>query len=334
MCLLDLETSTRPHMVANITVSDSKILCIAAVPSPVEAARSRGPDSEEQEGSGMTSLLMESEVEDQAIPIKDLCVQNDENSIPIEGQEIPNGDNGGHVERGDVLMTELRGVPEDKEESLELCGSDSAHPAPGHESRPHSRQGSATPSFSSECSSDITGLSISRTPSMASNHSDRQSSPDKSVRSEVTRRVSHIAGMVSEVLDAIPAFGSRDKLPAAREKNGFHRVRSNSVPDLTKMAVLNCPDLPPDAYRTSQDRVTTSLSPSHHIDTKFWSPLTLRPSASGQKAVNKPPGGSSMWLGTEGGKILVYSAGSNLRSRNNRHTVQLPAPVHCIRYAC
>jgi hypothetical protein len=111
---------------------------------------------------------------------------------------------------------------------------------------------------------------------------------------------------------------------------GFRRVRSNSAPSF------------PDPQTIAQEVARTN-HPSPLVSTasvkgrapkrsestsRLWSPLSLLHSD-----LDTEGGGRDhcMWLGTESGRILIYSAGSNLRSRSNRDTITLPAPVHCIR---
>ena len=278
-------------MVANITVSDSQILCIAAVPTWDECTE----HGAEEDRSLTTSLSLESEVEERDDP------------------------------------TETRDIPLDNcTEGLE-SGQDAANPgleSNATQSMPRGLRGSLVASFSSDSSSEVTGASISRTPSLSSTRSEPRQDP-----SDVD--TVDTVGVVSDVLDPVPGasrgqFGGRSEaIGGSRKKNGFHRVRSNSAPDLLKVLPRNSPM---DVFR-GEERGATSLSPPPPADSKFWSPLTLRPPPLDRDKKGPPESrGTSMWLGTEGGQILVYSPGSSLRSRSNRCTIQLPAAIHCIRY--
>ena len=181
---------------------------------------------------------------------------------------------------------------------------------------------------SSDSSSEISRLSISRTPSMTSTRSEPRSTPNE------IDGATDIVGGASGMLDTIPAgggFSTEEDIRSSR-KNGFRRVRSNSAPDLLKAAAsLNPSVSPSEAFPMGKERAVTSLSPPAS-GSKFWSPLTLRPPQSSAKEEEKESvEGNSMWLGTEGGQILIYSPGSNLRSRSSRTLLQLPSAVHCIR---
>lgn len=135
------------------------------------------------------------------------------------------------------------------------------------------------------------------------------------------------------VEDSLNAMSKKQKeeptQQALKSGHGFRRVRSNSAPSF------------PDPQTIAQE--VTRKHPSPLINSasrqgrppkrsestsRLWSPLSLLHSD-----LNVEGGGRDhcMWLGTEDGKILIYSAGSNLRSRSNREMITLPAPVHCIR---
>lgn len=116
-----------------------------------------------------------------------------------------------------------------------------------------------------------------------------------------------------------------ESMPTA--KSNFHRVRSNSAPSF------------PDPQTIAQEIAKKNPSPlinssggqgpkRSESTSRLWSPLSLI-----QSDLDVEGGGRDhcMWLGTEGGQILIYSAGSNLRSRSSRDCVELPAPVHCVR---
>lgn len=207
---------------------------------------------------------------------------------------------------------------------------DSSHPLIGlreSDSISLSPRGSTGVS-SSDSSSEISRLSISRTPSMTSTRSEPRGAPNE------TDGATDIVGGASGMLDTLPAgggFGAEEDVHNSR-KNGFRRVRSNSAPDLLKAAAgLNPAVSPSETFPGGKERAATSLSPPAS-GSKFWSPLTLRPPHSSAKEEEKERvEGHSMWLGTEGGQILIYSPGSNLRSRSSRTLLQLPSAVHCIR---
>lgn len=284
MCLLDLQTSTRPHIVANITVSNSKILCISAI--PMDGTSDCG---ENNPGRDVIPLSQESEVEqpDSQIVNRDFPVDILSGGLE-SGQEVP---------------------------PHELANK-------GTQSLPQGLRGSLVASFSSDSSSETT--TISRTPSMSSTRSEPRTEPSDG-------KTPSVVGMVSDMLDSVSRTlgfrGHEDTLGGPRKKNGFHRVCSNSAPDLLK--VVSGPS-PSDDLMREEERGATSLSPPPPAESKFW-PLCPPPQDEDKKEEHGPPEGISMWLGTEGGQILVYSPGSSLRSRNNR-TIHLPAAVHCIRY--
>lgn len=270
MCLLDLNSSTRPHMVSNITVSDSTILCITAVPL-----------SDETDGAA-----------DDPVGIRDVPLDN-----VAEG--LKSGQDTGHTKLGNKTT----------------------------QSMPRDLRGSLMTSFSSDSSS--TG-SISRSPSLSSTRSEP--------RTDAPSPADPLPDVVGvDMLDSVGSRGSGfrghdETTIRSPRRNGFHRVCSNSAPDLLKVISESSPM--EEGYRGEGGRGATSLSPPPPVDPKFWSPLTLRPPQVQQREGGRgspTAGGVSMWLGTESGTILVYSHGSDLRSRNNRHTLQLHSAVHCIR---
>lgn len=116
---------------------------------------------------------------------------------------------------------------------------------------------------------------------------------------------------------------------ALKSGHGFRRVRSNSVPSFPDTQTIA-----QEVARKHPSPLINSSSRQGHPPKRsestsgLWSPLSLLHSD-----LDVEGGGRDhcMWLGTEDGKILIYSAGSNLRSRSNRETITLPAPVHCIR---
>ncbi|CAI8041530.1 Rho guanine nucleotide exchange factor 17 [Geodia barretti] len=273
VCLLDLETSTRPHMVANITVSDSKILCISAIPVQ---------DSDNDRPSTALSLESDGLSTNLDVPLED---GSDNLDVPLEDRTVP------------VVSPELVGKVT--------------------QSMPRDIRGSLITSFSSDSSS--TTPSLSRSPSLTSTRSDPRTDPTDDVIPIDPAPIHQIA------------FGGHED-GSPRKRNGFHRVCSNSAPDLLKVVAA---DVSPteEGFRRRGERGATSLSPPPPIDPKYWkmrSPPIVEGLTKEESGVEEGRG-SSMWLGTEGGQILVYHPGSNLRSRSNRCTIQLPASVHCIR---
>ena len=270
VCLLDLQTSTRPHMVANITVSDSKILCISAVP------------------------LRDSADEDSDRPPTSLSLVSDS---PSANLDVPLEDGTGPVV------------------SPELAGKIT-------QSMPRDIRGSLIASFSSDSSS--TTPSLSRSPSLTSTRSEPRTD-------DVMVGVSPTPLPIDPTPIHQMAFGGREE-GNSRKKNGFHRVCSNSAPDLLKVVAAEGSPTE-EEFRKGGERGATSLSPPPPIDSKFWklrSPPIVEGLTKEESGVEEGRG-SSMWLGTEGGQILVYHPGSNLRSRSNRCTIHLPASVNCIR---
>ena len=140
--------------------------------------------------------------------------------------------------------------------------------------------------------------------------------------------------VVEESLNAISkkqrqSVGEQPPQQTLKSGHGFRRVRSNSAPSF------------PDPQTIAQEVARKHPSPlinsasgqgrppkRSESTSRLWSPLSLLHSD-----LDVEEGGRDhcMWLGTEDGKILIYSAGSNLRSRSNREVITLPAPVHCIR---
>ena len=122
--------------------------------------------------------------------------------------------------------------------------------------------------------------------------------------------------------------GEQPPQPTLKTGHGFRRVRSNSAPsfpDAQTIAQEVARKHPSPLINSTGGRAPPKRSES---TSRLWSPLSLLHSD-----LNVEGGGRDhcMWLGTEGGKILIYSAGSNLRSRSNRETITLSASVHCIR---
>ena len=295
VCLLDLHTNTRPHMVANYTISDSKIVCISAVP------------------------LGESPECNDVMP--------QENTTNIE-LDSPN---------------RIRDVPLENytAERVDVGQQDTIHPELNNKttlSMPRDIRGSLVASFSSTTSSSSNNSTptISRSSSITSTHSDVPCIEPITLPHDVT-------GVNSELLNSVPSNNSQGiefkghgdvTLTSPRKRNGFHRVCSNSAPDLLKVIAESSPT-EEETYRRGGERGATSLSPPPPVESKFWSPMTVCPPPLVEGDENEGTSetrGTSMWLGTEGGQILVYPPGSNLRSRINRITIQLSSSIYCIRY--
>ena len=121
--------------------------------------------------------------------------------------------------------------------------------------------------------------------------------------------------------------------PPQQALKSLRRVRSNSAPsfpDPQTIAQEVARNKQPSPLVSSTSVQVQGRAPKRSESTsRLWSPLSLLHSD-----LDTEGGGRDhcMWLGTESGQILIYSAGCNLRSRSNRDTVTLPAPVHCIRY--
>ena len=147
--------------------------------------------------------------------------------------------------------------------------------------------------------------------------------------------------------DLYPSSGRQSRSLA---RVAIRRVRSNSVPPDIERGLEETDGLlrQKRSHRRRHGRTHSPPSPTppreagpkrfstkDHtgVVTKLWSPLTLRPSCgldSGARSF-EGLGDRCMWLGTEGGQVHVYGAGDNLRARSQRRTVELLAPVHCIR---
>ncbi len=380
VCLLNLEHSTQPQLVANITVSDSQILCIAAIPCP------EGEEGEE------CAIVPDGETAEY------VSLQPVTDSLRSSGSAVASIDEGGTEAQ---LLPSVTYSNHVNEESPLLIASDTPR-----DSLP-----------SSDTSSDLSSKgSVSRTPSSASEvfsgkkddaqtfqeeegeeeegegeregeeeegegEREGEEEEEKGKEEGEERRGSYRDGSVSpdslEVLtrglsrdesgsrkdpvsvedgeaaagNAYPFLRGRERAELFQRPSrssfpipppGFRRVRSNSAPpdpdrgaDLASGLRVPARELedisrspsPPLSHPTP---VKNSLSVDPRT-TKAWSPLTLRPSSKLEGGSPSDRGFSCVWLGTEGGQIHVYSAGNNLRSRSKRQTVEMGAPVYCIR---
>ena len=282
MCILDLEQSTgsmRPQVVANITISNSPILCAAAIPTKY--------------GKSVRPLTA-------AAP-----------STKIEETE----------EKAEVFRDKLQLGPTISITSVtsseSRCSSNSSGSHDSHV--PMSRDSSVS-------SMDDAVTILKTEPHVRLDNGNESllqnghASDDKSLRRG--------PDVVEETLNAM----AKHKLKPAKEsmpmaKSGFHRVRSNSAPsfpDPQTIAEEIAKKNPSPLINTSGGRGPKRSESTSHL----WSPLSLIHSNLDVEGGGR---GHCMWLGTEGGQILVYTAGSNLRSRSSRECVELPAPVHCVR---
>ena len=319
VCLLDLEHSTQPQLVANITVSQTKILCIAAVPTTEGLSAKDGVVT-------VTEPLL-------------LAAAEETDSVEkIRGSLSPAASKG-NASTVCKIPSEIEEIVLDSPvEDAALSSSDS----------------------SSELSSQA---SVSRTPSSASEEVDGSNQRHlRVVRDNGWTPDGCRSGGEETFLGPNPRLIVEDhdgtenkqgvfsfegefyKRPTRSLTRGaFRRVRSNSAPPDPERVLQYTSDV------SSHGRTLHSPSPSSHSPspslphqtkntltveqlnprtTKSWSPLTLRPSNCMDDAEEEE---CSMWLGTEGGQLHIYSAGNNLRSRSQRQTVELGAPVHCIR---
>lgn len=103
--------------------------------------------------------------------------------------------------------------------------------------------------------------------------------------------------------------------------SGFKRVRSNSAPLFINH--LSCESSPLDDMVYSPELVD--------IDSKVFSPLTLRPANLTAEELGGEGHGHCMWLGTADGKVYVCGPGSSLRSHTYEQTVDLSVPITCLR---
>jgi len=96
--------------------------------------------------------------------------------------------------------------------------------------------------------------------------------------------------------------------------HALSRVRSNSAPPYPTMesGSLMVPGM--DQWNLSTDSSSTSGSTS-----------TLK------STVLKDGCGFAMWLGTEGGQVLIYGTGDNIRSQSSRRVLDFDSAVNCIR---
>lgn len=275
MCILDLQQSTQPQVIANITVSDSVILSAAAIPTK--------PDSSDMRPLVATAAAQEREEEEE------------EGAIALLGPTIS--------------ITSV--TSSDSRASSNSCLSRDSH---------------VIMSRTSSMSSVDDSITVLKSESQLGMENENENTPQNGHVSngEVPCRGPDV--VVESLNTMSKQMKQRGESPQAL-KLGFHRVRSNSAPSF------------PDVQTIAQEAARKSHSPSlssgggrgykrSESTSRLWSPLSLV-----QSDLDVEGGGRDhcMWLGTEEGKILIYSAGNNLRSRSTRETLELPAPVHCIR---
>ena len=296
VCLLDLQPSTQPHLVTNITISDSKILCIAAVPLSTRDDTPLGEVIAEIVTRSTSCTIMKEEGEEEEMDSTDSSI-SDTSSELSHTSVSRTGSSASEYKcsREETLLAKeegssspllsgrLRSKHDDREEKEEEDGGD--------EDIFHSV---SEPIESPESSLDCVNNTTSTTNSSRATRGNEQ-------------------GVVLPF-----ERQSRTVAPTQLRKEVIRRVRSNSAPPDPERPLTSRSH--PSALNDSHKNATSSIT------RKIWAPLTLRPGSMTDTSVGK-----SMWLGTEAGNLYIYSTGNNLRSRTNRQTVNLPAAVHCIR---
>lgn len=279
VCILDLQQSTqstRPQVVANITVSDSPILCAAAIPT--KYGKSVRP---------LTAAAPSSKIE------------RTEEKVEVSSDKLQLGPT---ISVTSVTSSESRS-------SFNSSGSHDSHV-------PMSRDSSV--------SSMDDAVAILKTESHVGLDNGNENLIQNGHGSD-EKSLGRGPDVVEETLNAMAKHKLKESMPMA--KSGFRRVRSNSAPsfpDPQTIAQEVAKKNPSPLVNTSGGRGPKRSESTSHLS----SPLSLI-----QSDLDVEGGGRDhcMWLGTEGGQILIYSARSNLRSRSSRECVKLPAPVHCIR---
>ena len=290
VCLLDLQPSTQPHLVTNITISDSKILCIAAVPVSTHDDTFLAEVATEIASCSRVEKEGEEEVDSTDSSISDTSSEVSHTSVSRTGSSASEY----KCSREETLFT--------KEEGGSSSPLLSARQMSKHEDEEEEEDGDDGDIFHSV------------------------SEPKESLESSLGC-VNGITGTANSTgqneQDVVLPFErqSRTVAPTHLPKGVLRRVRSNSAPPDPERTLTN--GIHPSILNGSHQKTTTSSTVR-----KIWAPLTLRP---GSTTTGDVGVGRSMWLGTEGGNLYVYSTGNNLRSRTNRQTVELPAAVHCIR---
>ena len=329
MCLLDLEQSTQPQLVANITISDSKILCITAVPTQGRKEFSLLNGAEDDRSVGMSKGA-----ETASISSSDSSSDSSRASVGRTHSSSPSGDLQQPGQNGSI---HILGEEEEEEEEEGRKGGEPSE-------RKEQREKNPDPNDSCK-------------PLLGSEGDKTAAVSEKSGRLEP----SVVAGgggktrngvLKDETVDG-NLYPSSVRQSRSLARVAFRRVRSNSVPPDVERGLEETDGLLRQKrshhrhhHHHGRGRSARTHSPSPTLPrearpnkdhasaaTKLWSPLTLRPSncLDSEGRNFEGLGGRCMWLGTEGGQVHIYGAGDNLRARSQRKTVELPAPVHCIR---
>ena len=276
VCILDLQQSTQPQVVANITVSDSPIMSAAAVPTKFGTdVRSFATGAKNRED------VLKEEKEREALQL------------------------GPTISITSVTSSESNS-----------SGSHDSHVITSRDSSVSSVDGAIT---IAKCESNVR-MENGNEPTLQNGYVIDETLPRKGP-DVVEDSLNAVAKQSKPLKDLSPVGGKR----------GFRRVRSNSAPSF------------PDPQTIAQEIAKKSPSPlvnpgegqvpkRSESTSRLWSPLSLL-----RSNLDEEEGGGGegcdhcMWLGTESGRILIYSAGCNLRSRSNRECLSLPASIHCIR---
>ena len=339
VCLLDLEQSTRPQLVANITISDSKILCITAV--PIEGRRElsllNGSVEDEPEGPVRTSKGDE--------VIATASISSSDSSSELSHASVSRT----HSSRSSTA--ELR--PPSLNGSIFILGEEDKDENGLREGESEEKE--ERPDRDSSCNSPL----ASRSDETADKpeESDGVTSVVNGGSSGITTgddKDKRVFELKEKTVDA-NLYPSNGRPSRSLVRVELRRVRSNSVPPDVERGLEETDGLLRQKrvhHRHHHGRSTRTRSPSPTLcrgamsknfstkshssgsnpTAKLWSPLTLRPSNSfNGRGDWEGLADKCMWLGTEGGHIHIYGAGDNLRARSHRRTVELPAPVHCIR---
>ena len=295
VCLLDLEHSTQPQIVANITVSDSKIMCVASIPNTKEEEEKR------EKGRETNATNHHPPLEHREVTVVD-SIRSSDSSSGLSHES---------VSRSSSSTSEGRGF----EESIE--GGSEVHRHKQFGEREAEEEGLG----------DSTG-SCRLTP-VTRESEFKQNSDAKRVDVSDKEAVSFIDRQEADV------YPSRDSSPSPPLRLRRVRSNSApDLEALLEPSVRQEEEqlAQPTYKQTPQPNQEVTTLSVDRPQTKAWSPLTLRPSNIVEVL---PEGSSSecscMWLGTEGGCIHIYTAGNNLRSRSKRRTLELSTPVHCIR---
>ncbi len=351
---------------ANITVSDSQILCIAAIPCLDEKEEGSVQDkvtasitSETAEGRELelvTELLRletsttlgngeeSTSQKDSEVPTPAVYPESRDtdylitSSSPIPVNRLPSSDSSSDLSSQISVSRTPSSTSEDFPERKEQAQRFQGEEEEGGRRRRHRQESESPDNFENGSSMDES--SSVRTPVLKlSAEGSKEEEDEEKGNVSVGRGFPFLRGEQRAVLFQRP---SRSSFPSPPK--GFCRVRSNSAPPdpdrgfdpasrlpaREVMEVSRSPSPPSSPPLPRPTPIKNSLSVDPRM-TKAWSPLTLRPSSNLEGGGSADGGYSCMWLGTEGGQIHVYIAGNNLRSRSKRQTIEMGAPVHCIR---